>query len=156
MRKVGDKDSRGKNRVQTVNTKPSLTVQSDAHLADITNIMKKFGAEGIEMLDEAKLVYADVSQFTDLRDALDQAREAEIKFLRLPSKVREIFNHDVAEWLDTAHDQEKRDALVAAGFLKDPDTVVAQAGVAGTPTPPEGTPLEGPNDPPPPSEEGSA
>ncbi len=122
-RKVGTTDSRGRKRVQTVNNEPSQTVQSDSHLADIQNILARFGAGGIEALDETELQFGDVSEFTDLRDALDQARIAEVQFLKLPSKVREIFNHDVAVWLDTAHDEEKRDALVEAGFIKRPEVV---------------------------------
>ncbi len=119
-------DLRGRPRVQTVNTDPSETVQSDAHLADIQNIMKRFGQEGLDMLAETDLLFRDVTQFTDLADALNQAKIAEIRFLKLPSKVREVFNHDVAEWLDTAHDQDKRDALVKAGFLKPVDDPRAQ------------------------------
>jgi len=128
-------DSRGKPRVQTVNTDPSMTVQSDAHMADITNILKQFGQGGMEMLDEADLMFKDVSEFTDLQDALNQARVAEVEFLKLPSKVREIFNHDVAVWLDTAHDQDKRDALVEAGFLK---VVEVDPPAGGPGTSPEG------------------
>ena len=68
-------------------------------------------------------MFKDVSEFTDLADALNQAKVAEVEFLKLPSKVREIFEHDVAVWLDTAHDQEKRDALVAAGYIKSEEVV---------------------------------
>jgi len=115
-------DYRGKPRVQTINKEPSMTVQSDAHLADLNNIMANFGQGRIDMLDDVDLQYRDVSEFTDLSDALMQARDAEIEFMKLPSKVREIFMHDVAVWLDTAHDKEKRDALVEAGFLKSKET----------------------------------
>ncbi len=133
MRKVGTKDSRGRPRVQTVNTAPSMTVQSDGHLADINNIMLKFGQEGMAQLDDAALQFADISSFTDLADAIQQARRAEVEFMKLPSKVREIFGHDVAVWLDTAHDKDKRDALVSAGFLepaKVADPAIAGAAIA--------------------------
>ncbi len=121
-------DSRGKPRVQTMFHDESLTVQSDAHLADINKIMGTFLDEGTSLLDEAELVYADVSEFTDLADALHQARDAEIDFLKLPSKVREIFDHDVAVWLDTAFDDDKRARLVEAGFIKpDKEVVTARA-----------------------------
>jgi len=137
-RVVGDVDSRGKSRVQTINDDPSMTVQSDAHLADIHNILQNYGAAGQTTLDEAALEFKDVSEFTDLQDALNQAREAEVEFMKLPSKVREIFMHDVAVWLDTAHDEDKRDELVAAGFLE-PREVPVPEGAAETPeAPPEG------------------
>lgn len=123
MREVGDVDSRGRARVQTsFEGHESMTVQSDAHMADITEILRKYKQVGIvENLNLAEMQFKDVSEFTDLKDAIDQSRLAEVEFLKLPSKVREIFDHDVAVWLDTAHDEEKRDALVAGGFIKDPD-----------------------------------
>lgn len=116
-RVVGNTDARGRPRVQTVNNDPSLTVQSDAHLADIQTILEGYGATGHQSLDEAAMIYKDVSEFVDLRDAIEQSRIAEKQFMTLPSKVREIFDHDVAVWLDSAHDEDKRDALVEAGFL---------------------------------------
>ncbi len=115
-------DFRGRLRSlsQTVNTDPSETVQSDGPRADIRNILREFGDFGglKDNLDAAQEQYMDISEFTDYKDALGHAIDAEADFMTLPSKVREIFHHDVAEWLDTAHDKEKRDALVAAGYLK--------------------------------------
>ncbi len=124
-RQVGNVDSRGKPRVQTVNDDPSETIQSEAHLADINRILGAYSTVDMrDMLDETELVYADVSEFTDLADALNAAKLAEKQFLTLPSKVREVFDHDVAVWLDTAHDEDKRAALVEAGFLKGPEVEV--------------------------------
>ncbi len=127
MRNTAELNSRGQPRLQTINDEESKTVQSDAHLADINVIMHNFAQTGDAMLDEADLLYKDVSEFTDLQDALNQANLAESHFLTLPSKVREVFNHDVAVWLDTAHDQDKRDALVQAGFLEPPETTETTA-----------------------------
>ncbi len=114
-------DYRGKKRslYQTVNDGPSQTVQSDAAQADINNILRKYEAVGIvDNLNMAEAAFRDISEFTDFADAMRHAEMAESEFLKLPSKVREIFHHDVAEWLDTAHDEEKRDALVAAGIIE--------------------------------------
>ncbi len=138
----GVKNAKGFRRWQTVNDDPSMTVQSDAHLADINTIVRQFEQGGGDLLDEAALEFADISDFTDLKDALDQLRLAEVEFMKLPSKVREIFNHDAAEWLDTAHDQEKRDALVTAGFLEDDSAV--QEGGSGEAEPPPEAPAEEP------------
>ncbi len=113
-------DYRGKPRVQTKDFEESSTIQSDAHNADVNKIMARYHQTGIiESLDESQLMFRDVSEFTDLKDALNQVILAEAEFMKLPSKVREIFEHDVALWLDSAHDEEKRDALVAAGFIED-------------------------------------
>lgn len=151
MAKAEVLDSRGRPRVQTMNDEPSMTVQSDAPLADIKNIMKQFLQGGQQMLDEADLLFADVSEFTDLADAMNQARDAEVIFMKLPSKVREVFDHDVAVWLDSAHDVDKRDALVAAGYLEKRavQEVVPEQEVVAERAEEAGGPEDGPKDGPP-------
>ncbi len=115
-------DSRGKPRVQTEFHDESLTVQADHDRADINKILQQYAEVGIvQSLNQADAMFMDVTEFTDFADAMRHATEAETEFLKLPSKVREIFHHDVAEWLDAAHDEEKRDALVAAGVIKEPE-----------------------------------
>ena len=150
MKDLDNLDARGRKRVLTWNLDPSETIQSDAHLTDIRNIMARFGQDGEAMLDETALTFADVSEFTDLADALNQAKEAEIEFMKLPPGVRLVFENDVAVWLDTAHDEEKRDALVEAGFIKRvevaeaggeggaPEEARETSGPAGSETPAEG------------------
>lgn len=127
-------DARGRVRVQTLNDLPSETVQSDAPAASIREILKQYAVGGMGSLDGVEAFYADISEFVDYKDALDNAKAAEVDFLKLPSKVREIFDHDVAVWLDTAHDEDKRDALVAGGFLK---ARLTPSGEAGPETPRE-------------------
>lgn len=115
---VGDVDSRGKARVQTVNELPSETRQGDADEADINKIMGKFLRHGLTPnMELADNLFLDVTEFTDFKDAVDQLNEAERLFHTLPSKVRELFNHNVAEWLDAAHDPEKRDDIKTAAEL---------------------------------------
>ncbi len=102
----------GTKRVQTQNLSESRTIQSDVTRSEIKNILAKYEATGIvDHLRNVDLQFRDISEFSDLADALRQAKEAELEFLRLPSKLREVFNGDVAEWLDAAHDPEKIEAL---------------------------------------------
>lgn len=99
-------------RVRTVNEEPSLTVQSDVVRSDIRHVLAKYEATGVLVgMREVDLAFRDVSEFTDYQDLMHQLRTAEAQFMRLPSKVREVFDHDVAKWLDCAHDQEKFDEL---------------------------------------------
>lgn len=99
-------------RVQTVNTLPDKTVQSDVHRTEIRHILAKYRQVGIvEHMREVDLVYKDVSEFVDFADLMFQSKEAEKRFMGLPSKVREVFDHDVSKWLDAAHDPEKLEAL---------------------------------------------
>ncbi len=119
-------DSRGnkRNKYWSENEGPSETIQSHAAQGNIQEILKRYKQVGIvENLNQAQAQFLDVTAFDDFADVMRQAGEAQQKFMELPSKVREIFNHDVAEWLDTAHDDDKRAALVAAGWIEDPEVV---------------------------------
>ncbi len=134
-------DHRGRPRAQyqTVNNLPSKTIQSDAPEADIIKILKKYKQVGIiDHLNLTEATYQDVTNFTDFADVMRVAKEAENQFMELPSKVREIFDHDVANWLDTAHDEEKRASLVTEGKIETEskstpaDPVNSSDGDAGT------------------------
>lgn len=117
-------DYRGKPRVQTSFDGPegqSMTIQSDAKKSDIKFILAQYRQVGIvENLNQAEAQFRDISEFEDFGAAMLHAKQAESEFMLLPSKVREIFNHDVGQWLDTAHDPEKRDALIEAGIIEGP------------------------------------
>lgn len=136
-------DQRGKERrkYQTFNTEESRTVQSDRDRADIRKIMQKFRQVGVvDHMAAAAGVYKDVSAFDDYQDVMLSAKSAEEKFMELPSKLREVFGHDVAEWLDCAHDKEKMDAkipeLVKGGWI---EAVEASSGGEGDPSSPPAT-----------------
>lgn len=117
----------------------SKTVQSDAHLADIQEILKQFGVVGLaQNLDAAEAQYMDVSEFTDYADMMKHVRTAEQEFMTLPSKIREIFDHDVYKWLDTAHDERRIAARSKDGRADDkpvPVVVAAAPVVAPVATP---------------------
>lgn len=99
-------------RVQTVNTLPSKTVQSDVTRTEIKHILAKYRQTGVvEHMRNVDLQFRDVSEFSDFSDLMYQSKEAEKVFMKLPSKVRGVFDHDYAKWLDAAHDPEKLEAL---------------------------------------------
>lgn len=105
----------GTKRVRTVwdpEQDPSRTVQSDRHQAEIKHILKKYEALGIiDHLAEVDLMYRDVTEVQDFHEAARQLKAAEHQFMQLPSKVRELFDHSVENYLDTANDREKLEAL---------------------------------------------
>lgn len=110
-----DYRGRPRDKYQTMNTDPSETIQSDAHKADIKTILKKHGVTGIvEHLAQTDAQYVDVTELSDYAEVMRVTRDAEGQFMKLPPEVRELFDHDVAKWLDAAHDQEKRDAVAEA------------------------------------------
>lgn len=131
-------DYRGRPRSehQTVNDEPSMTVQSDKEKADIHYILGRYSALGMAAsLNTAEGRYLDVSELNDFADVMRVAKEAEVEFMKLPAKVRRIFDNDVANWLDTAHDDDKRQALVEAGYLP---AEVPEPAVEPVPDPPSG------------------
>mgnify|MGYP000568535104 CR=1 FL=1 len=128
-------DRRGKPRVQTINEDEMITVQSDAMLADIHHVLGQWSPYGLKQnLDAAEVQFADITHFTDFADAMLHAKQAEEVFMQMPSKVREVFNHDVAEWLDSAHDETKRQKLIDLGILPAPEPETPPA--APEPVPP--------------------
>jgi len=103
---------RRKPRVRTVNEMPSKTVQSDVVRTEIKHILAKYRQTGVvDHMRSVDLQFRDVSEFQDFSDLMFQSKEAEKVFMSLPSKVREVFGHDYARWLDCAHDAEKLEAL---------------------------------------------
>lgn len=123
-------------RVQTVNTMPSKTVQSDVFRTEIRHILAKYKQVGmVEHMRQVDLQFRDVTEFQDFSDLMFQSKEAEKVFLKLPSKVREVFDHKVGRWLDAAHDPAKLEALrpqleklgVMKAVQAPPEIVVATA-----------------------------
>lgn len=91
---------------------PSRTVQSDRHNAEMKHILRKYEALGfVDHMANVDLQYRDVTEFDDFADLMRQSKDAEASFMKLPSKVREVFDHDYAKWLDAAHDADKLEAL---------------------------------------------
>lgn len=91
---------------------PSRTVQSDVFSSEIRHILAKYEATGfIAEMRNVDLTYRDVTEFEDYADLNRQTAEARMAFMRLPSKVREVFDHDVGKWLDAANDPQKLEAL---------------------------------------------
>lgn len=140
MRKVGNKDYRGKPRVQTKDFGPSKTIQSEKP-DHVREILKRYGHTGIvEGLNQADAQYADLSTLGTFADVQRTVRAAEMDFMQLPSKAREAFGHKVENWLDASEhglSKEQTDVLVRHGYMEAPETSgsgtdsVGDAGVPG-------------------------
>jgi phage internal scaffolding protein len=117
-------------RVQHVNEDEDMTKQSFKDEVDINLIVKKYDKTGlVTHLNQAQAQYADVSTMGDYQDALDVIQAAEAAFMEMSAKQRKVFNNSAAEFLDAAHDPEKRDLLVKAGLLEPtPDPATVDAG----------------------------
>lgn len=105
-------ETRRRPRIRTVNELPSLTVQSEVTRSDIRHILSKYEQTGVLVgMRSVELAFRDVTEFDDYQDVVSQVRAAEEAFMRLPSKLREVFGHDVRRWLDAAHDPDKLELL---------------------------------------------
>ncbi|AJK28303.1 putative minor capsid protein [Eel River basin pequenovirus] len=140
-------ETRRKARVRTKNDLESKTVRSELVRSEIKHILAQYEQTGvIDHLANVDLQFRDVSEFTDFADLMRQTKIAEMEFMKLPSKLREVFNHDVNEWLDVAHDPEKLEAkrpqLEKLGVL-DPK----EPAPAAPPTPPATPPAQPPTPP---------
>lgn len=147
MPTVIEQRENGRRRVYTVNDEASQTQQSDRHRAEMRHILSRYEKTGVLVdLREVELQYRDVSEFDDFTDIMRAGAEAKTAFMRLPSKVRELFNHDHFEWLDTAHDPEKlqalRPKLEKLGVLKELAPELLEPEVPPAPPAPPVTPPE--------------
>jgi hypothetical protein len=131
------KRSNGRRRVQTINKSESRTVQSDVARAEIKNILRKYEQTGIiDHMRNVDMAFRDITEFTDLSDALRQAKEAEGRFMQLPPQLRNVFENDVAQWLDAAHDgfsDDQRAALQRLGLIEAPEPPAPEPVVAEPP-----------------------
>lgn len=134
---ISVREDTGRKRVQTIydpEEDPSRTVQSDRHEAEMKSILRKYEAVGIiDHMRNVDLMFRDVSEFEDFTDLMRQTKVAEAEFMKLPSKVREIFGHSVEAWLDAAHDPEKLEALTPQ---------LVELGLVDAPPPPTSKPPE--------------
>lgn len=81
---------------------PSMAKQEFAAECDINNILKHFSTTG--MLNHvsaraAQGVYQDLPDAVDFQESLHLVRAAETAFMTLPSKLRDRFNNEPAEFL---------------------------------------------------------
>lgn len=83
----------------------SLTRQSMKNETDINRIVGRFQETGMLNHVASKTpVYADVSGVSDYREALEQVRQIDEFFMKLPAKVRARFENSPAGFLDFMSD----------------------------------------------------
>lgn len=81
---------------------PSMTKQEFAQACDVNNILIQYKSPEMFRLMQAQAqqgTYADLPDPLDYQEALHIAAEAEKAFATLPSKVRDRFDNDPAQFL---------------------------------------------------------
>lgn len=134
----------GTKKCVTINDMPSETVVSQQDETDIQHILAKYEQSGIVAhMQDVDLMFRDVTEFEDYRDLAAQDAVAKEEFMTLPSKVREVFGHNYANWLEAAHNPEYlaelKPKLVELGIAQAADIPEPKAGAGAPrePAPPE-------------------
>lgn len=94
---------------------PSLAVQAAKAECDINNIVKTYMRTG-ELPGQRQLIYADISEMSDLRDALHMVNDAQQAFMDLPAEVRRHFDNDPVKLVEFAQDPNNYDKAVELGL----------------------------------------
>lgn len=117
----------------------SLAVQASKQECDINFIVNKYLRTG-EMPGHRQGVFADLSEFTDLRDAIHIVNEAQQAFMELPAEVRKEFDNDptkLVEFASDLSDPKKFDRALELGLV---ERAPAAPPKAAAPAPSESTP----------------
>lgn len=124
---------------------PSMTKQEFVRECDINNVIKQYKTHGMLTHVNTKAAqgaYQDLPDSVDFQESLHTIMVAENAFMSLPSKVRDRFGQDPAEFLAFLNNPENADEARKLGILK-PIEVKAPIEVKIT-NPPIGGPLTDP------------
>lgn len=100
---------------------PSMTKQEFKAECDINNVVRQFKPHHMQQLLAANLAsgaYADLPDDYDYQAALDLVRDAERQFMTVPSKVRDRFGHDPAQFLAFLNDPANLEEARTLGLAK--------------------------------------
>lgn len=101
---------------------PSMTKQSFVEECDINNILREYSASGQLRHISARAeqgMYADLPDQADFQTALNIVLEGQAAFASLPSKVRNRFNNDPAEFLEFMADPANQEEAIRLGLATD-------------------------------------
>lgn len=111
----------GTKRVYTKNEEPSKTDKSWKKDCDVNEIVRRFNKTGqITHLRNTQGVYADVSEITDLKTALETVQNAQNAFDSLPAELRKKFDNDPQKMIEYLQDPKNNDEAYKLGLKSRP------------------------------------
>lgn len=111
----------GSRRVVSLTPDKSRTKQSERDATNINKIVAKYRKTGlIEHVAKHQGVYMDVSNITDLQDAMHKVQAAEEAFMSLPANIRKHFDNDPARFVDEVQDPARAEEMQELGLLPKP------------------------------------
>ncbi|AXQ66005.1 MAG: internal scaffolding protein [Microviridae sp.] len=105
---------------QTNTGSESLVQQNQAAACNINTMMKKYQSTGVLNTMQKQAQYGDFSTANDFREAKQKVLDAEENFNKLPSHIRERFNHSPFFLLDFMLKEENREEAIELGFIEEP------------------------------------
>lgn len=120
---------------------PTLTVQASKDETDINHIVNRYLRTGV-LPEVNQGIYADISELTDLRDAIHLVNDAQQAFLELPAEIRRRFDNDPVKLVEFAQNPNNQAEAYAMGLAQKPPSPAAPAPVPSAqeaPKPPAGT-----------------
>ncbi len=114
----------------TVNTSPTLTIQSEKDTCDINKIVAKYLKTGMMTnirTDQPR--YGDFTSAVDYHDSILRAQEAQDAFMQLPASIRARFYNDPGKLIDFLQDENNRAEAIKLGLVNPPQaSSVSQGG----------------------------
>ena len=101
---------------------------------DIHNILKRFWKTGVLPITEAKPIYGDFSNVKTYQEAQTLIARVNEYFESLPSRLRERFANDPANFLDFVNDPENRKECEALGIFEASQDQSASVGEGSKPS----------------------
>lgn len=121
-----------------------MTKQADAAKTDINQIMARWIAHGIPPTGAAAHAqYGEFDNVDDYHHALNNLKEADASFGRLPAAIRKHVNNDPGEFLQMVMDPDRRGELEALGLVEAmaPEDAPPAAPAVADPAPSEEPPI---------------
>lgn len=119
---------------------PSMTKQEFVRECDINNVIKAFSRSGQFNHINARAsqgTYQDLPDSVDFQESLAVIQVAEAAFMSLPSKTRERFGNEPAEFLAFVNDPKNAEEMITLGLRNPPPP--NRGGDGGDPPPVDGS-----------------
>lgn len=132
-----------KERVKTLNKKPSRTKQQFKDECDINIIISRYLRTGqLDHIQKLQPRYGDVTGI-EYQDAMLTVAAAQTLFNELPAKIRDRFENEPAQFLEFVQDDKNRKEAEELGLLK-PVQPTSEAPATPLASPPGKAPSEAP------------
>jgi phage internal scaffolding protein len=133
--------SKSKSQALTFLPENSLTRQEFKDECDINHIMARYQSTGeLPRLNQGTAQFLDVSASLQFQDSMNFIAEAQSMFNELPSRIRDRFYNDPAQFLDFCSNPKNTVELASMGLLTPEATHAAlnpSTPSSPTPTPPK-------------------